>query len=346
MRSTRGRASNAPPRASDAVDAFLSHALAGNPRAATCLALGLLERGVPSHTIIVDLLAAAQHRIGERWLRNEATVADEHLVSGATQRALDALADALEPPMAHGMVVVTCAEGDWHALAAQLFAELLRADGFQVAFLGASTPADHVSAYLARSHADAVVVSCSLPMFFPGVARLAETSHRHGMPVMAGGRALGTGPDRAVRLGADGWAADLAQASRILRYWQEQEPPAAGPLTPDSAALHLDRVAPSLGEQAFQGLAAAFPRVRSFGQDQVARTKEDLVYIARFVAAALLVEDPLVFMEFLDWLATLLAARAVPVAALAAGLSALAPLLEAADNRAGALVAAGLRRLA
>lgn len=349
MRANRLRRTLVRPEAGDSIDAFLSDALAADTRAATLLTLGLLDQGVPSQAIIVDLLAAAQREIGERWLRNEATVADEHLVSGATQRALNALVGATEPPLPHGTVVVACAEGDWHALPAQMFAELLRSEGFHVAFLGASTPVDHVSAYLTRSHADALVVSCNLALFFPGVARLAETAHRHGMPVLAGGRALGTGPERAIRLGADGWAANLAQASEILRRWQAQEAPAvpaSGSLAVDGAALHLDLAAPTLAGQAFEALKASAPRMRSFGPDQLARANEDLVYITRFVAAALLAEDPGVFLEFLDWRAALLVARAIPVAALVAELSALAPLLEAVDPRAGALVAAGLRRLA
>jgi methanogenic corrinoid protein MtbC1 len=40
--------------------------------------------------------------------------------------------------------VVTCAEGEWHSLPARMVAEVLRLHGWQVTFLGASTPADHL----------------------------------------------------------------------------------------------------------------------------------------------------------------------------------------------------------
>jgi hypothetical protein len=65
---------------------------------------------------------------------------------------------------------------------------------------------------------------------------------------------------------------------------------------------------------------------------QLTRTREDLVFIARFVAAAQLVDDDTVLTEFLDWLAELLEARGVPRVALTAGLEALQPLLDQIDE--------------
>ena len=109
-------------------------------------------------------------------------------------------------------------------------------------------------------------------------------------------------------------AANLAQASDILRRWQAQQAPAvpaSGSLAVDGAALHLDLAAPTLAGQAFEALKASAPRMRSFGPDQLARANEDLVYITRFVAAALLAEDPGVFLEFLDWRAALLSLAAM-----------------------------------
>ena len=120
--------------------------------------------------------------------------------------------------------MVACAEGDWHSLPAQMFAEMLRAEGFAVAFLGASTPADHVAAFLSRQRPDALAVSCNLALFFGGVTRLADAAHRHDIPVLAGGRALGRDPRRAARLGADAWAAGIDGAVAVLRGWRHEPP--------------------------------------------------------------------------------------------------------------------------
>ncbi len=307
------------------------------------MALDLLDQGLPSDAVIVDLLGAAQREVGERWLRDEWTVADEHLASGVTQKALDAVANSVEAPVPHGFVIVACAEGDWHSLPAQMFAEQLRANGFDVAFLGASTPVDRVAKMIARHRPDALAVSCNLPLYFSGLTRLADAAHGQGFPVLAGGRALGLDPRRALRLGADGWGATVTDAVTVLDGWQDRPPELSAASTMlESAAMHLDASSASLAATAFDRLVAEFPRMTSDNDEQLARTREDLAFIVQFVAAARLVDDPDVLTEFLAWLRTLLGNRGVPPLALDAGLRVLAPLIGDLDTPAGEMTLAAL----
>jgi methanogenic corrinoid protein MtbC1 len=321
-----------------AVEAFLRQAIHGDGRAGVRLALDLIDNGVPSNDVIVNLLGEAQREIGERWLANYWTVADEHLVSGVSQKALDAVANAIEPPAPTGFVVVACAEGDWHSLPAQMVAEMLRGQGFAVAFLGASTPVDHVAALLSRRRPDALAVSCSLALFFSGVTRLVDVAHRLNIPVIAGGRALGHGPGRAIRLGADAWAARVDSAAAILRGWQHEVPDVSSePTSFNTAAVRLDLGAAEIAGEASESLSAGYPPMASFSDHQLARTKEDLAYITQFIAAARRVDDRTVLTEMLDWLRTLLASRGVPPVALDAGLGALAPIIGRTDPAAAQL---------
>lgn len=321
------------------VEEYLAVAVEGHGREAARMALGLIDRGVTFEDVVVDLLAASQFEVGERWLGNQWTVAEEHLVSGSTQHALDAVASTVETPSAATAVVVVCAEGDWHSLPAQMLAEMLRARGIDVAFLGASTPVEHVEDLVSRRRPAALAVSCNLPLFFAGVTRLADAAHRLAIPVLAGGRAMGTDPDRARLLGADAWVPDLDAAVDVLHGWQ-QEPPRVSPerTRVDDAAVLLDRAADEIADEAFVALQAAFPAMTSYTDSQLARTHEDLAFITRFVAAAQLVEDPGVLAEFLDWLTELLGNRGVPSRALEAGLDVLTPLITARDRRARTLV--------
>ncbi len=330
-----------------AVDGYLQLAVDGDARAGIRLAVGMLDQGVPGDDVIVKLLAAGQREVGERWLRNEWNVADEHLVSGSTQRALDAVANSLELPTPNGLIIVACAHGDWHSLPAQMFAELLRCRGFNVLFLGASTPADHLADLIRRRPVDALAISCNLPIFLGGVTILADAAHREGIPVIVGGRALGTGPARALRLGADAWAHGIDDAELILRQWQQNPPQISPePTGMDTAALTLDLEAEAIAADAFQALTRAYPAMADYHEAQLARTREDLAFMARFAAAACLVDDPAVFTDFIEWLRTLLAGRGVPPQALNAGLDALAPLLDGKDPRAGQLARNALARAA
>lgn len=329
--------------ASEAVESFLSEAYDGQGRAGVRLALGLLDAGVPSDDVIVGLLAAAQLEVGERWLKNEWSVADEHLATGVAQKALDAVADSLELPPPHGLVVVACAPGDWHSLPAQMFAELLRSRGFAVAFLGASTPVEHAEALLERDRPHALAVSCSLPLALRGLMTMTEAAHRHGVPVIAGGRALGRDSRRALRLGADAWASGIDDAAEILRNWHDQPPAVSSVRTASDPAIEaLEIQAAAIALDAFDVLVASVAQMAGYDDRQVARTKEDLVFIVQFVAAARLVDDPSVLTDFVGWLRGLLAARGVPASALDAGIMALAPLMAQVDPDAGRMAVAAV----
>lgn len=320
------------------VEEYLDVAEAGDSRAGVRVTLGVLDRGAPYDDVIVDLLAAAQRESGERWMRTQWSVADEHLVSGVTQKALDALASTVVDEPTTGPVVVTCAEGDWHSLAGQMFAEQLRGRGVGTVFLGASTPAAQVEGFLSRHGAEALAISCNLPLFFRGVTALVDAAHAHGIPVLAGGRGLGTDPRRSQRLGVDAWADGVDSAIHVLDGWRRDPPLLAPPVVLDPRALELDARAPELGDRAFTSLERSLPMLAAYVDAQRARTVEDLVYIVRFTAAARLVDDTAILADFLVWLFEVLSHRGVPSEAVRSGLLALEPGISRIDPEAGRLL--------
>lgn len=340
----RRRASYRSPR--DYVQPYLRNAILGNRQAAVRLTLGLLDNGVSRKEIVVGLLAAAQQEVGRLWYRSELSPAEEHLATGVTVAALDTLMAEASQSAGASPTVVACAEGDFHSLAAQMFGELLREDGLPVSVLGASTPADAVAEFLLRSGADSLAVSCSVPIFFPGTVRLIDAAHGQGIPVIAGGPALGGSPRRAERLGADAWALTAADATEILLGWKS-EPPSVGrkPTPVDPVALHLTAQAGALGSAALDGLADRFPPMADYDKRQIARTREDLVFIVQFLAATLLAADQAIFGDFLDWLQDLLTHRGVPPQALIAGLGALRPVVADVDAGAALLLDLGRQEL-
>jgi diguanylate cyclase (GGDEF)-like protein len=330
----------------DYVQQYLDRAVVGDRRPAVRLTLDLLDNHVPREEIVVDLLAAAQREVGERWHRNELTSADEHVASGVAAAALDALVGETAANERYGRTIVACAEGDWHSLAAQMFGEALRAQGIGVTVLGASTPAEVVGQFLERNGGDSLAISCSLPIFFAGTVHLVNAAHERGIPVIVGGRALGDDDRRAVRLGADAWARTAGEAATILSAWKMEKPAITGESTPiDAVAQRLIAEAGAIGDAAFDALAARFSPMTAYSQSKLDRTREDLVFIVQFVAAAVLVDDHSVLFEFLTWLQQLLANRGVPPAGLITGLEVLLPLVGAVDAGAAQLLDSGRRQL-
>jgi methanogenic corrinoid protein MtbC1 len=85
------------------------------------------------------VLSPALVEIGELWAAGDVTVAQEHLASGAIRASLlRLLAD--QRGNVRGSAVLACAPGEWHEVGLLMLAILLRADGWQVAYLGPNTP--------------------------------------------------------------------------------------------------------------------------------------------------------------------------------------------------------------
>ncbi|HVL06984.1 MAG TPA: cobalamin B12-binding domain-containing protein [Acidimicrobiales bacterium] len=272
---------------------------------------------------VIALLAGVQHEVGRRWQDTDWSVADEHAATALSDLALAAAALTIAPAEpTGGAVVVTCAEEEWHVLPARMFAEQLRAYGWEVVFLGASTPADHLAAYLRRHPVVAVGVSCSIPVNLPGARRSIVAAHEAGVPAMAGGAAFGTTPIRAVAAGADAWATSIEAAHGAACSWAGAVPPLARPAD-DRDQLALAAYRQDMVDAAMADLAMECPDVAGYSPSQLKRTREDLDYIVRFVEAAVLTADDTVVDEFVRWLVPLLSARGVPPRTVVAGIDVL-----------------------
>jgi methanogenic corrinoid protein MtbC1 len=329
------------------VDRFVECLARRDRRAAARQVLGLLEAGVAAQDLVQDLLGPAQVEVGRRWEANQWSVADEHAATAITDAVLGALEWRIEVAEDQGHVVVTCAEGEWHSLPARMAADVLRSHGWQVTFLGASTPADHLHRLLAEVGAVAVVISCSVPIFLGGALRSVQGAQSAEVPVLVGGRAFGPDDLRARRLGADGWAPDTVAAAHLLMVWRRQPPEVAKPTasTSERESLELEAARPELVQAAMNDLFLRFPPLAGYSEDQLARTREDLGYILQFLEAALLTDDPRIFLdEFLPWLTRVLTARGLPAGVVTVGLEALAAVLDGYP-RSQELIAQG-RRLA
>ena len=314
--------------------AFFDRLNARDPKGALSIALELLDNGTPLGEVLTRVVAPAQAEVGERWHRNDSSVADEHAATAVADAVVSALTAMAEAPVNGLDVVVVCAEGEWHLLAARITAETLRSEGCNVTLLGASMPAAHLGRFLREYGADVLAISCSTPLAFPGVLSFVDVAHASGIPALVGGRALGRDDRRARVLGADLWAPDALAAAELLRA---PLPSAFSTATADvETAGEIEDVIDEVVDRAIAELGRRFPAMDEYNAEQLARTQEDVRYIVQFAQAAAFVRDPAVFDEFLEWLLVLLESRGVPAAALTVGLAAveavaaeLAPALQA-----------------
>lgn len=308
---------------SDAIEsvrtAFDDHLARADETAAVALVLDLLARGVGAEDVLLDLIAPAQAAVGERWVTNEWSVAQEHAATHVSNRAVAALAAVtVVPDHPLGSVAVACPDGEWHTLPAHIVAEVLRLRGFAVRFLGAGVPTAHLISYLHQNGSDLVALSCMLAVRLPRIYRTIEACRLARVPVLAGG--AGFGPDGvwARALGADLYARTAVDAADLLA---EQWPP---PLTGAPALDHLadGEYAQLVGRRGdllrylVDHLRRCFPPMRRCADERHEDAVEDLGFLVDFLAAGVFVDDPRVFTDFLVFLAGVLAPRGIPPAGL------------------------------
>ena len=158
---------------------------------------------------VADLVGAALHDLGERWLCGEISVVDEHLASERLTRALARCGEGLPTPPNAPTAMLAAATGEEHTLGLALAEVVLREAGFKVEWIGRHTPGEYLAAHL-RDHSAAIVgltaSQCSQDAAALRVAAL---------PIAEACRATGT---RLILGGAGRWPADLPTAERVHSF--------------------------------------------------------------------------------------------------------------------------------
>jgi methanogenic corrinoid protein MtbC1 len=109
----------------------------------------------------VGSLTPALTEVGALWELGQIGVAQEHLATGTVRSALQRL---LSDPRGglRGTAVLACAPGEHHEIGLLMLAVLLRADGWQVAYLGPDTPCADAIALAGTLDARALCLSATL----------------------------------------------------------------------------------------------------------------------------------------------------------------------------------------
>jgi methanogenic corrinoid protein MtbC1 len=175
---------------------------------------GLLDRTFglyPVDRALGEIVAPVLREIGERWADGQVSVGQEHLFSEAVRAQLERLlADARGS--VRGVAVLACAPGEQHELGLLMLAVLLRADGWQVAYLGADTPSGDATALAETLSAQLVGISVSMSERLGTLAALRPPA---GVTLVLGGAAVSA--EAAEELGARHPGDNLTAAVLQLR---------------------------------------------------------------------------------------------------------------------------------
>jgi methanogenic corrinoid protein MtbC1 len=230
----RGGPSAPPEVLRDHAEEYLQALLARDARRARAAIESAVASGVPIPDVYTDIFEPALADVGHRWAMGCLNVAEEHFATSTTQSLMASLAPAGRTARSGGrLAIVTSAPDELHGLGAQMVADLLEREGWEVLCLGAATPAQDLVELVELECPDLVAISASTAGRMPGVEqvvpRLAALRPR---PLIAvGGRLFdGSGAEIARGLGADLVVSDIRALLATLR---ERFPePAAEPADP------------------------------------------------------------------------------------------------------------------
>jgi MerR family transcriptional regulator, light-induced transcriptional regulator len=192
---------------------------AGSGKDGTDPLLDQAFRLYPLEQALREVIAPCLVRIGERWERGELSVGEEHQTSAAIRARLERT--LAEPRGAvRGLAVLACGPGEQHELGLLMLACLLRADGWEVVYLGQSTPVADALSIARDRDASVLAISVTMPAGAEALERELVDARREDRPAtIVGGAAASAG--LAKRIGARYVGNDLAKAVPALR-------PAAG----------------------------------------------------------------------------------------------------------------------
>ncbi|MEO8693427.1 MAG: cobalamin-dependent protein [Acidimicrobiales bacterium] len=293
---------------------LLDFAMIGRARPAIDYALGLVANGLAPDRLILDVLADVQREVGRLWQSNQWSVAQEHAATAVIDGVLGAISlqPRTSPASQKGNALVACVEEEYHSLPARMGAERLRYDGWDVTFLGANVPAHDLQKFVVDAEADVIVLSCTLSLHLAGAARCISALADLGSTVVVAGAAFGITPDRATRIGASAWIGpdvDLSVLSGPL-------PPARSSTFAARESVHLQLHGRELIEACMTEMFVVISSMSSYSSSQLSSSRRDLDYILRYITAAIDLDEPQLFVEFIAWLEEVLSSRGVPSAVL------------------------------
>ena len=194
---------------------YLDSVLIGEATSAGLVVEEGLKQGFGMFDIYLSILVPTQIDLGQAWHDGKVNVAQEHLATQITLDQMDRLRSQIFPRSKLGFrVAVTTVEGDSHFIGARMVADFFLADGWDVDFLGASTPGPDLVELVRRRSVDLVAISITnsdnLPRLEWTVGSLATLANPP--KILLGGTVLGDTPDLAIKMGADAVAQNLTDA--------------------------------------------------------------------------------------------------------------------------------------
>jgi dimethylamine corrinoid protein len=179
-----------------------------------------LDDGVDAYEAIEKGLSHGMARAGQLFEEEEYFIPELLMCSDAMYAGLELLKPHLKKTAeSRGTVVIGVIEGDTHDIGKNMVRIMFETGGFNVIDLGRDVPPQRFVDTARDNKAEIIALSTLMTTTMDGmgtvVKLLNEANLRAGVKVMVGGGPIS--PGFAKRIGADGYAANAAEAVKVAR---------------------------------------------------------------------------------------------------------------------------------
>ncbi len=201
---------------------FLRALLQGERQGALGIARAALRVAAHPTDVYVDVFQTSLVNIGRMWQLNTITVAQEHMATAIVQFVLAQIYGSMDRTApSRGTALVTGVEGELHQVGANLVADVLELDGWNVRFLGTNMPHDGIVDAAMAMKVDLLAISATMLFNIDPVARLVDEVRTRCISnaprILVGGGAFRSAPHLWNEIGADGYARDVRGACAVAR---------------------------------------------------------------------------------------------------------------------------------
>lgn len=198
---------------------YLEKVLAGNIADAISTVTAAALNGLGAEAAYTDVLLPAQREVGRLWHAGQIGIAEEHMVTAATQRVMAVVADRAPRQAPNGRTVVVAAvSGNVHDIGLRAAADIYQLAGWRVIFVGSDVPLMEIPSTLTFFAADLLMLGATLATHVARVEQAVQSIRNRcerPVKVLVGGSAFDEAPELWQKIGADGYAPTISTALEV-----------------------------------------------------------------------------------------------------------------------------------
>ena len=203
---------------------FVELLVEGNYHSCIDLAKYFVKQHNDFEVFYSDVLHVCLYEIGRRWEMGTISVAHEHMAIAIVNRIMTSCFLDLELPLPNkGRAVITAAPNDFHEVGARMVSDMLEINGWEVDYLGANTPHQELMQLLRQRKPYILGMSVVMPFNLSEVEAIIHDvrsdTELKNIKIIVGGLAFKHTPDLWMKIGADGYACNLADLISLTDDW-------------------------------------------------------------------------------------------------------------------------------